>query len=183
MSILLWFLPEDASTFCSQEPWIGLRGLSAKIRAWNLSKFERSAKIIWPPQKLYSSLSSPTPFCEGENHCWRAKSCDRKITSLKTFKSFHPLTANCQTTDCKGSFDYCAYKFHTICLLSSRWKGSLKAASIFCLFFEIHLFQERLRLGGKNENKKWKKKKVVSQEQTNYICVLQKSGTYQESPP
>lgn len=67
----------------------GLKGLSAKIRAWKLPKFERSAKIIWPPQKLYSSLSSPTTFCEEENHSWSAKSCDRKITSLKTFKSFH----------------------------------------------------------------------------------------------
>lgn len=106
-------------------------------------------------------------------------SCDRKITSLKTFKSFHPLISNCQTTDCKGSFDYCAYKFHTICLLSSRWKGSLKAASIFCLFLKSSV-PRKIEIRWKERKTKNGKKKVVSQEQTNYICILKKSGTYHE---
>lgn len=153
---MLWFLPEDLSTYCTQESWIRLRGLSARVRAWRLPKFKKSAKIIWPPPKLYSSWL--LPLLSLKKIIAEVLSCDRKITSLKTFKSFHPLIENCQTTDCKGSFDYCDYKFHTICLLSSRWKGSLKAASIFCLFFKSHLFQKRWRYGGKDKKQKMKKR-------------------------
>lgn len=39
------------------------------------------------------------------------------------------------------------------------------------IFFETHLFQESLRYGGKNENKKWGEKKVLAKsKQSTYEC-------------